>query len=41
MLEILDNDKKSNLNNADSPKGSPLSSYNLYSPYKLYSMQTT
>ena len=39
MLEILDNDKKSNLNNADSPKSSPLSSYNLRSPYKLRSTQ--
>ena len=36
MLEILDNNKKSNLNNADSPKSTPLSSYNLRSPYKLY-----
>jgi hypothetical protein len=36
MLGILDDDKKSNLNNADSPKSSPLSSYNLYSPYNLY-----
>ena len=35
MLEILDNDKKSNLNNANSPKSTPLSSYNLHSPYKL------
>ena len=35
MLGILDNNKKSNLNNADSPKSSPLSSYNLHSPYKL------
>ena len=37
MLEILDNDKKSNLNNADSPKSPPLSSYNLRSPRKLRS----
>jgi hypothetical protein len=36
MLEILDNNKKSNLNNADSPKSSPLPSYKLRSPYKLY-----
>jgi hypothetical protein len=36
MLEILDNDEKSNLNNADSPKSSPLSFYYLRSPYKLY-----
>ena len=36
MLGILDNDKKSNLNNANCPKSSPLSSYNLRSPYKLY-----
>jgi hypothetical protein len=36
MLEILDNDKKSNLNNANFPKSSPLSSFNLYSPYNLY-----
>jgi hypothetical protein len=35
MLEILNDDKKSNLNNADSPKSSPLPSYNLRSPYKL------
>ena len=40
MLEILDNDKESNLNNADSPKSLPLSSYYLYSFYKLYSTQT-
>jgi len=38
MLEILDNDKESNLNNANSPKSLSLSSYNLYSPYKLRSM---
>jgi len=36
MLEILDNE--SNLNNADFSKSPPLSSYNLYSPYKLYSI---
>jgi len=36
MLEILDNDKESNLNNANSPKSPPLSSYNLRSPYNLY-----
>ena len=41
MLGILDNDKKSNLNNADSPKSSPLSSYNLHSPYKLRMAQAT
>jgi hypothetical protein len=35
MLGILDDNKKSNLNDADSPKSSPLSSYNLRSPYKL------
>jgi len=40
MLEILDNNKESNFNNANSPKSPPLSSYNLYSPYKLRSTQT-
>jgi len=39
MLEILDNNKENNLNNADSPKSPPLSSYNLCSPYKLRSTQ--
>jgi hypothetical protein len=39
MLEILDDDEKSNLNNADSPKSS-LSFYNLRSPHKLRSTQT-
>jgi len=38
MLEILDNDEESNLNDADYPKSPPLSSYNLYSPYKLRSI---
>jgi len=38
MLEILDNNKENNLNNADSPKSPPLSSYNLCSFYKLYSI---
>jgi len=37
MLEILDNDKESNLNDANSPKSLPLSSYNLHSPCNLYS----
>jgi len=37
MLKILDNNKESNLNNANSPKSPPLFSYNLRSPYKLYS----
>jgi len=37
MLEILNNDKKSDFNNANSPRGSPLSFYNLRSPYKLRS----
>jgi len=40
MLEILDNDEENNLNNADSPKSPPLSSYNLRSSYKLRSTQT-
>jgi len=40
MLEILDNNKESNLNNANSPKSPSLFSYNLYSPYKLCSTQT-
>jgi hypothetical protein len=38
MLEILDNNKESNFNNADYPKSPPLSSYNLRSPYKLCSI---
>jgi len=37
MLEILDNNKESNLNNANYSKSPPLSSYNLRSPYKLHS----
>jgi len=37
MLKILDNNKESNLNNANSPKSPSLSSYNLYSPYNLHS----
>jgi len=37
MLEILDNNKESNFNNANSPKSPPLSSHNLRSPYNLYS----
>ena len=41
MLEILDNNKRSNLNNINSSKSSPLSSYNLRSPYKLRTAQTT
>ena len=40
MLEILDNNEESNLNNADFPKSPFLSSYNLCSPCKLCSMQT-
>ena len=39
MLEILDNNKESNLDNANSPKSPPLFSYNLRSPYKLRSTQ--
>jgi len=39
MLEILDNDKENNLNNANSPKSPPSSSYNLRSPRKLRSTQ--
>ena len=38
MLEILDNDKESNLDDANSFKISPLSSYNLYSSCKLRSI---
>jgi len=37
MLDILDNNKESNLNNANSLKSPPLSFYNLCSPYKLRS----
>jgi len=37
MLEILDNNKESNLDNANSSKSPPLSSYNLRSPYNLRS----
>jgi len=37
MLEILDNNKESNLNNANFSKSPSLSSYNLRSPYNLYS----
>ena len=37
MLEILDDDKESNFNNADFPKSPPLSFYNPCSPCKLYS----
>ena len=43
MLEILNNNKESNFNNANSSKSPPLSSRNLYSPrnlrspYNLYS----
>jgi len=40
MLDILNNDKESNLNNANSSKSPSLSSYNLRSPYKLHSTQT-
>jgi len=38
MLEILDNDKESNFDDADSPKSPSLSSYNPRSPRKLRSM---
>ena len=38
MLEILDNNKESNFNNANSPKSLFLFFYNLYSPYKLYNI---
>ena len=38
MLKILDNNKETNLNNANYPKSPPLSSYNLRSPYKLRSI---
>ena len=37
MLEILDNNKESNLNNANSPKSPPPSSYNLCSPCNIRS----
>ena len=40
MLEILNNNKESNLNNIDFFKSLPLSSYNFYSPYKFCSTQT-
>ena len=40
MLEILDNNKENNLNNTNSPKSPPPSSYNLRSPRKLCSTQT-
>ena len=40
MLEILDDDKKSNLNNINSFKSLPSSSYNFCSLYKLHSTQT-
>ena len=40
MLEILDNNKESNLNNTNSSKSPPLSSYNLRSPRKRRSTQT-
>ena len=39
MLEILDNNKESYFNNTNSFKSPPLFSYNLYSFYKLYSIQ--
>jgi len=38
MLEILDNNKESNLNNANSPKSPSLSSYNLRSLCNLRSI---
>ena len=40
MLEILDDDEESNLDDANSPKSLPPSSYNLRSPRKLRSTQT-
>ena len=39
MLEILDNNKKGNFNNANFFKSPSLSFYNLCSPCKLYSTQ--
>ena len=39
MLEILNNNKESNLNDINSPKSPLLFFYNLRSPYKLYSIQ--
>ena len=39
MLEILNNDKESNLNNTNSFKSPPPSFYNLYNPYRLRSTQ--
>ena len=39
MLEILDNDKKSNFSNTNFFKSLPLSFYNLHSFYKLCSIQ--
>ena len=40
MLEILDNNKESNLDNTNYFKSPSLSFYNLHSPYKLCSTQT-
>ena len=37
MLEILDNNKESNLNNTDFFKNPSLSFYNLRNPCRLYS----
>jgi len=41
MLEILDNNKESNFNNANSPKSPSLSSYNLHSPCNFYNTINT
>ena len=38
MLEILDNNKKSNFNNAKSPKSFFILFYNFRSPYKFCSI---
>ena len=39
ILKILDDNKESNFNITNSPKSPLLSFYNLYSPYKLHSIQ--
>ena len=37
MLEILDDDEESNLDDTNSPKSPPLSFYNFYSPCNIRS----
>ena len=41
MLEILDNNERSNFNNINFFKSFSLFFYNLYSPYKFYTAQAT